>query len=235
MSQLYFFDGFEGYEIGKNVTQIRPMYALIAYSEGENLPTIVGEKYGIEPYAGNNMVEVRSASVGGQRAIYQNAPQPGTSIATVCSIRFCVPALEQRQQRVMFSVNTGKTFFDILLDVAADEFTLLNPKISGSLNMSFDTWHLFSARFDWVAKNCTFEVDGLELLTRPLREFDTSRATVFQFGTDQPQALFAEYPIDQGSPGVLFDNYRIEAVPEPATLLGVAGAAAGLLMKRRTV
>ena len=232
-AQVYYFDDFESYDIGKNVTQIRPMYALRAYSEGEYLPTIVGEKYGIQPYSGNKMVEVRSASVGGQRAIYQNAIQPGTNEISECNIRFCVPSLDQRSQRAIFNIFTPDQSVLTTLSVAEDLFRIGSIGPSGPVNLSFDTWHNFTARFDWESKEFELYLDGALYYQNSLAVSPGRHVVRFEFGTDQPQRLLSEFPIAVGSPGVLYDNYEVEAVPDPATLLTLAAGIAGIAVPKQ--
>jgi len=226
----FFEDSFESYPFGSGLPQ---PYGLTGYLENERSPRVVGTKYGVTAFSGEKMVEIRSATQGGEHWLYRNTPnQSGVNDITEASVALCIPSFDFREQlvetairlendsyiRIKFDVRGGGSFNYRLGD---------DVPVNGSVPLAFDRWHHFRARLDWAERRADFSVDGLVFYTTDIPVKNNRHFASLEFGTFQPNPLIGEYTILDGSPGALFDSYAVRAVPEPITsvslifLLGV--------------
>jgi len=221
-------EGFEGYAEGQ---LFGIGYNLTGYGDPDAYPTVRSSAYGISPSSGNRMLDVRSRATGGLHLLGRNTGDILPSPVAMVSIYFCVPSLDFSGQTLEVGLDDS-IFRYVSLDLTSGKVKYEDhPEIEiGRLDL--DVWHRFTARYDY--KNETFDlaINGISFYHEYRGPFDTAPPNLFSFGTMLKQSPWPKYSLEEGAPGILFDDYRYVAVPDPATGVALLGAVGALAIRK---
>ncbi len=228
-AQTLFHDDWESYRPGTQDWQFVGGYSFgdfdLNLEAGETYPTVVeGPKDGVTPYSGNQMYDFRGSAINGGRILRHNLNSKSNVNPIVdLSVRFAVPWSYDVKSLVTFGLRTSGFNGGQTASGFAD-FDLFNNTFKGFSQQATPfalrrgEWNEARIRVDWKAKKTSIFLNWQLLDTLA---FSTGQSqppfTVegLSIGVIAKADYSTAYPVDTGIPGMLVDDVRVEAVPEP--------------------
>lgn len=228
-SQVLFHDDWEQYRAGTQDWQANYGFGPfdINYEAGEVPPTVVeGARDGVAPYSGTKMYDFRASAIKFGRILGHDLNLKSTVNPIVdLSIRFAVPESYNVKTLLYFGLRTS-LFNGGKSGSGLAEFDLYNNTFKGfsatakQFPLSRNEWNEVRIRVDWQEKKTSIFLNWklLDSLT-----FSTGQTqppyTIdgISMGVIANANYLGQYPVEAGIPGMMLDDVRIEAVPEPKT------------------